>query len=227
MHFLPQMLPRNLLDQMARRKTPPSLEELAFDTISTVVSNTLQRTLLTHCTNEPRTPDLNEAVETVTMDLNVLEHHLHSNLPRVLAVKMTSCLLKDIVTIIDRTKCSEDGFKITGDHKCRDVIGQFILISIDPYLTQLDISKEPHIVKQVLLKNLNRMSKLEILSIKAYHRWEESKDLIWRNLGSLENLISFRIKYFSDYVNDLHIASHLFRKYCYCHSLSLLMLFVK
>ncbi|KAJ9591482.1 hypothetical protein L9F63_001968 [Diploptera punctata] len=188
------MLSKKFLDEIPQRKSPLLLEELAFDAISTFVGNIMQRILLTHCTK--RIVDLNctEVFTTVTLDLSMLENYLHSNFPRVLAAKMTSHLLKGIGAIVDTVACSNDSFKTTGDTTCKHIVSQFIISSINAHLTCVDMSKEPYLIRKVLSENLNKIPKLEILSIRAYDKWNKSKNVILRNLCSLENLVCFNMK---------------------------------
>ncbi|PSN42309.1 hypothetical protein C0J52_11145 [Blattella germanica] len=178
---------------MPNRKKPVTLETLAIKAVCLQIKKVAWTSISSCCKEKLVRLDWN-VPETMVLDFKALKEYLHGNLPRAVASKMMLFLLRCITKLILRLKCTNDAFSKTGDSWCRDVIKDLVLVTINPHLTLLDISKEPYLVRKVLFENLGYLQNLEVLSIRAFQRWEITEDVFLRNLHSLEKLVSFKME---------------------------------
>ncbi|PSN33477.1 hypothetical protein C0J52_27454 [Blattella germanica] len=178
---------------MIQRKSVPTLKKLSFVAISSFFSLIVNKVLLKYCSKKSRALQ-SYKTERVDLDLSLLKSYLHDSVPRDLAIKMMHYLLRGILITIDRMTCTVDRFKTTGDNVCKDIIEAFILISINPYTTYLDLSKQPQVIRKMLCQHLNEMPNLEVLSARTCEEWESIKITFLKELAAMKRLISFNME---------------------------------
>jgi hypothetical protein len=180
---------------MPRLKQPLTLETVALRAMSSYIRDLGLRLTASVCTVKSRTVQPDEGDDKAELDMNCMADFLYGDLPHILAARMTRHILDGITEATDRTVCTVDGFRRTGDNKCRNIYKQMIVVGTSSYLTQLDLSPEPFLIRKVLCENLHRLLKLQVLTVRICYGWEETNQVFVRDLALLQNLLSFNMEH--------------------------------
>jgi hypothetical protein len=125
---------------MPRLKQPLTPEAVALKAISSYIRDMGLHLTAFVCTIKSRTVQPDEDDDKIELDANCMADFLYGALSHVLASKITRHILHGIIEATDRTVCTVDGFRRTGDNRCRNIFKQIIVVGTSSYFRHLDLS---------------------------------------------------------------------------------------